>query len=80
MDKFLGVLLSIVASIGISLGITPEKITHDGSFTGPRVGYQSYCHPEQGFVIYEMKRCLLLQKVELFCGLKETLIAIKKNN
>lgn len=33
-----------------------EKITHDGSRTGARVGYQSYCNPEQGVVIYENEK------------------------
>ncbi len=32
------------------------KITHDGSRTGERVGYQSYCEPEKGFVIYENEK------------------------
>lgn len=33
-----------------------SQALHDGSRTGSRVGYQSYCHPEQGIVIYENEK------------------------
>lgn len=34
----------------------PEKIVHDGSKTGPRVGYSSYCNPEEGIMIFENEK------------------------
>lgn len=55
MKELFVALLTVVTSVTTSLGITP-KVTHDGSRTGERVGYQSYCHPEQGFVIYENEK------------------------
>lgn len=46
-----GLILSII--IGQS---TTILVSHDGSRTGERVGYQSYCNPEQGIVIYENEK------------------------
>ncbi|OGE29963.1 hypothetical protein A3C59_02490 [Candidatus Daviesbacteria bacterium RIFCSPHIGHO2_02_FULL_36_13] len=56
MREAISALLVVVTSFTTFLGITPEKVTHDGSRTGTRVSYQSYCHPEQGFVIYENEK------------------------
>jgi len=36
--------------------ISKSRISHDGSRTGPRVSYSSYCHPKQGFIIYENEK------------------------
>lgn len=56
MDKVIAGVLIAISSVGTFLGVIPEKIIHDGSRTGERVGYSSYCHPEQGFVIYENEK------------------------
>jgi hypothetical protein len=37
-------------------GITEAMTLHDGSKTGKRVSYQSFCNPDQGFVIYENEK------------------------
>lgn len=56
MKEAIAAFLAVVTSVTTFLGVVPEKITHDGSRTGERVGYSSYCHPEQGFVIYENEK------------------------
>lgn len=52
--------LVLTSTVVVKEGLIPldlsEKITHDGSRTGARVGYQSYCNPEQGVVIYENEK------------------------
>lgn len=57
---FLGFLVFLIVLAAVALNqtllLSPEKITHDGSRTGNRVGYKSYCYPEQGFVIYENEK------------------------
>lgn len=49
-------LLVAISGLLVSLNIKGNRVTHDGSRTGPRVSYQSYCDPEGGYVIYENEK------------------------
>jgi len=54
-EMFLALGIMFAGPIAIS-SIKGENITHDGTRTGPRVGYQSYCDPTGGYVIYENEK------------------------
>lgn len=57
--SFVGVGLITATTVGVAVirsKVTPEQAIHDGSRTGERVGYQSYCNPEQGVVVYENEK------------------------
>lgn len=87
MNDLFMLAVAVVTSVTTFLGIVPEKVTHDGTKTGERVGYQSYCYPEQGFVIYENEKIpfitdegksVLWTRDDVDCY-KKNQIAIKKD-
>lgn len=60
MENIFNYIGTFLLTLGSLLNITTSTPIHDGSRTGVRVSYQSYCHPEQGFVIYENEKILFV--------------------
>jgi len=48
-------ILVVVGPLAV-VNVRGSKIVHDGTRTGPRVSYQSYCNPTGGYVIYENEK------------------------
>lgn len=55
VELIIALLIVTIVPINV-LGSNVAKITHDGTRTGPRVSYSSYCNPKGGYVIYENEK------------------------